>query len=222
VAELITAYAKQPPTGSSSDSTKQQQLALALCKILSQATEGTNAAIIISETRISFSNISILFNFVLTSVSDATVSEMLGGGELVGALFSILSFSSKLDSTLLTYAAKTLCHLAQFGVSLFILKKEKEKDQRRDLILLSDIEHRKEHIAKEGLHVLIGALDSSSEDLQFWTAQTIQNLCTGTPFISSPSYHWKYEKPNTVSRTGQSTKSGGERRSVHFSSTPIL
>eukprot|EP00026_Physarum_polycephalum_P000300 Phypoly_transcript_00300.p1 GENE.Phypoly_transcript_00300~~Phypoly_transcript_00300.p1 ORF type:complete len:1780 (+),score=292.27 Phypoly_transcript_00300:209-5341(+) len=125
VAELLCAYAKQPPSGSSSDASKQHQLALALCKILSQATE------------------------------DATVSEMLGGGDLVGALFSILSFASRLDSTLLAYAAKTLCHLAQF-----------------------DIEHRKEHIAKEGLHVLIGVLDSSSEDLQFWTAQTIQNLCT--------------------------------------------
>ena len=49
------------------------------------------------------------------AIVDAAVSEMLGGGEVVNALFSILSFASKLDSSLLTYAAKTLCHLAQFG-----------------------------------------------------------------------------------------------------------
>ena len=40
VVELLSAYAKHPPTGSTSETTKQHQLALALCKILSQATEG--------------------------------------------------------------------------------------------------------------------------------------------------------------------------------------
>jgi hypothetical protein len=42
VAELLSAYAKNPPNGSSSETAKQNQLALALCKILSQATEGTD------------------------------------------------------------------------------------------------------------------------------------------------------------------------------------
>ena len=68
--------------------------------------------------------------------------------------------------------------------------------------LSEDIEHRKEHIAKEGLHVLIGVLDSSNEELQFWTAQTIQNLCTGTLFLPSLSRFF-----NILSRIGQSAKS---------------
>lgn len=40
VAELLTTYAKSPPTGSSSEATKNHQFALALSKIMAQATEG--------------------------------------------------------------------------------------------------------------------------------------------------------------------------------------
>lgn len=47
-------------------------------------------------------------------------------------------------------------------------------------LLFPDSNNCKEVIGKEGLRVLIGALDSSSEELQIWTAQTIQSLCTGT------------------------------------------
>lgn len=86
---------------------------------------------------------------------DSAICEIVAKKETVSTLFSILSWASKFESGLLVNAAKTICHVAQ-------------------------MEKNKELVAAEGgLAILIGALDSQVEDLQFWAAQTIQNLCTG-------------------------------------------
>lgn len=109
--------------------------------------------------------------FIYLLFLDTTVCDLVPTTEFINALFSILSYASRLDTNLLVNAARILCNLAQFGRAIPF-----------SLILITnnalDAGQRKETIAKEGLHVLIGALESSSEELQFWTAQTIQNLCT--------------------------------------------